>query len=324
MAYVVRGKNGKVVGTYATRGEAERRIAQLKAGAERLRRFQFAGGRRAASPVNPLGEYAAHQRRMKTFVAQKYGGTREYVHNSAIPSGAGRWLFWTKPAGGGKARQEYATHAEVAGSRHESSPSPARIYGPLSQAQQLVYDHRVSNPRSRAVSILRFVKNTSATKQRGCVLCGETGPSWAGNYPETKRAREWANAHIASHLGQHSWPGQPRRHAKAARLGHRRAQRSPDEFPRVSTSWGEMPPFADFAARVGNSYPIEAHANSVEGKLLRRLRVQPSGVGKYGKNRYVLSPKQLYGLVNRLSDMDPDAGEGFASSIMETLGYEWI
>ena len=26
---------------------------------------------------------------------------------------------------------------------------------------------------------------------------------------------------------QHSWRGQPRRHAKAARLGHRRAQRSP-------------------------------------------------------------------------------------------------
>ena len=41
MAFVVRGKSGKVVGTYATRGEAERRIAQLKAGAERLRRFQF-------------------------------------------------------------------------------------------------------------------------------------------------------------------------------------------------------------------------------------------------------------------------------------------
>ena len=44
-------ENGKVVGTYATRGEAERRIAQLKAGAERLRRFQFAGGRRQGSPA---------------------------------------------------------------------------------------------------------------------------------------------------------------------------------------------------------------------------------------------------------------------------------
>ena len=252
MAFVVRGKSGKVVGTYATRGEAERRIAQLKAGAERLRRFQFAGGRRAASPVNPLGEYAAHQRRMKTFVAQKYNGTREYVHNSAIPSGAGHWTFWTKPAGGGKSRQEYATHAEIAGSRYESSP-------------------------------------------------------------------------------EHSWPGQPRRHARAARLGLRRHARryshSPAEFPRVSMTWGVMPPFAEFARRVdagGGGYPIEAHSTSAHGKLLRRLRVQPSGVGEYGRNRYVLSPKQLYGLVNRLSNMDPDAGEGLASSIMETLGYEWI
>jgi hypothetical protein len=50
MKYVVRGKSGKVAGRYATRAEAERRIAQLKAGASRLKAFQFGGGRSAKSP----------------------------------------------------------------------------------------------------------------------------------------------------------------------------------------------------------------------------------------------------------------------------------
>ena len=41
MKFVVRGKSGKIAGRYATRAEAERRIAQLKAGASRLKAFQF-------------------------------------------------------------------------------------------------------------------------------------------------------------------------------------------------------------------------------------------------------------------------------------------
>ena len=41
--FVVRGKSGKVVGRYATEAEARRRIEQLKAGAERLKKYQFKG-----------------------------------------------------------------------------------------------------------------------------------------------------------------------------------------------------------------------------------------------------------------------------------------
>ncbi len=243
MAYVVRGKNGKVVGTYATRGEAERRIAQLKAGAERLRPFQFAGGRHQGSPsrgpkmepgyalmLAPDGEHEDVMVSSKADRAKWVGYKRVDGQNMAVWEIDGQ--LYAQTAVGPRAQHSWRgqprRHAKAARLGHRRAQrSPARIYGPLGQAQQLVYDYRVSNPRSRAVSILRFVKNTSATKQRGCILCGATGPSWAGDYPETKRAREWANAHIASHLGQHSWPGQPRRHAKAARLGHRRAQRSP-------------------------------------------------------------------------------------------------
>ena len=103
--------------------------------------------------------------------------------------------------------------------------SPSRVYGPLRHEEQLVHDYRTENPKSRAQGILRLVKNTSATKQRGCVLCGATGPTWSGQYPETKRAREWAAEHVGRHLGAHSWPGQPRRHARAAKLGASRSQR---------------------------------------------------------------------------------------------------
>ena len=39
--FVVRGKSGKVAGRYHTKAEAEHRIAQLKANAERLRAFRF-------------------------------------------------------------------------------------------------------------------------------------------------------------------------------------------------------------------------------------------------------------------------------------------
>lgn len=46
MAYVVRGKSGKVVGRYATRGEAEARIAQIKTG---LAPYKFARGSRSPS-----------------------------------------------------------------------------------------------------------------------------------------------------------------------------------------------------------------------------------------------------------------------------------
>ena len=42
--FVVRSNSGKVVGRYHTKAEAEHRVQQLKAGAARLRPFQFHGG----------------------------------------------------------------------------------------------------------------------------------------------------------------------------------------------------------------------------------------------------------------------------------------
>ena len=56
--FTVRGKSGKVVGQYTTKAEAERRIAQLKAGAARLRPFRFVG-RSSRSPHGWVEEIQA-------------------------------------------------------------------------------------------------------------------------------------------------------------------------------------------------------------------------------------------------------------------------
>lgn len=69
-------------------------------------------------------------------------------------------------------------------------------------AARLLAVYRAANPRSRAVSLVKLVRNTSATKQYGCVLCGAEGPSFCARYPETKRSIDWCLAHAAEHVAQ--------------------------------------------------------------------------------------------------------------------------
>ena len=190
--YTVYARTGRPMGTYRTREQAEVRLGQLEA-------FK-----------------AQRAPQMSPTVRPKRGGY--YVRAKS-----GRNMGWypTKAEALRRKGQLEANGAkffkETRGYTRQGSPS--RVYGPLRHAEQLVHDYRTENPKSRAQGILKLVKNTSATKQRGCVLCGATGPTWSGQYPETKRAREWAAEHVERHLGAHSWPGQPRRHARAAKLG---------------------------------------------------------------------------------------------------------
>ena len=59
--FVVKGKSGKVIGRYPTREAAARRIAQLKAGAQRLAPYKFGSAR---SPVaGGFDEHAADELR---------------------------------------------------------------------------------------------------------------------------------------------------------------------------------------------------------------------------------------------------------------------
>lgn len=64
---------------------------------------------------------------------------------------------------------------------------------------RLVAEYRKANPQSRVVSILRYAKNTSATKQMECILCGEEGPTWGSKWPQTKKAAEWETEHKKKH-----------------------------------------------------------------------------------------------------------------------------
>ena len=76
------------------------------------------------SGVDPAGEYASMQRRMRVFVTAVSGGMREYVPNSALPAGVenghGIWRYWTRPVGGGKAREDRARTADIMRVRYES------------------------------------------------------------------------------------------------------------------------------------------------------------------------------------------------------------
>ena len=67
-------------------------------------------------------------------------------------------------------------------------------------ARLLVLSYRAANPKSRAVSIVKLVRNGGAVKQYGCVLCGAEGPTFSGHYPETKRSKTWCLEHAAAHV----------------------------------------------------------------------------------------------------------------------------
>jgi hypothetical protein len=64
--YVVRGKSGKVVGTYTTRAAAEARIAQLRAEAERLAPYKFGSGR-AGSPIRGAARLSEYNKILKPY-----------------------------------------------------------------------------------------------------------------------------------------------------------------------------------------------------------------------------------------------------------------
>lgn len=67
-------------------------------------------------------------------------------------------------------------------------------------ASKLLSAYRAANPRSRAVSIVKIIRNGSSVKQYGCVLCDEAGPMFCARYPETKASITWARDHIAAHI----------------------------------------------------------------------------------------------------------------------------
>lgn len=73
-----------------------------------------------APPYSPVGEFAKHERRMKHFVTTKSDGAHAYIPHTAMPRGNGEWSYWTRPVGGGKPREERASHAHIERLKYES------------------------------------------------------------------------------------------------------------------------------------------------------------------------------------------------------------
>jgi hypothetical protein len=115
-----------------------------------------------------------------------------------------------------------------------------------------------------------------------------------------------------------------------------------------SSSWGVLPPYKEFVKRLreedeehegqpylakGQKYPIEEHSGSAGARVLAKLKVEPTGVGGHGRNKYELTEKQLYSFIKRAAKLgmsntrDEEMREeamSLSSAIMGTLGYEWI
>lgn len=68
--------------------------------------------RPAPARANP-SDHGRIQRLMREYVKIKYDGTREYVHNSAIPHAEGVWAYWTRPVEGGAPRREKVLHSTL-------------------------------------------------------------------------------------------------------------------------------------------------------------------------------------------------------------------
>ena len=81
----------------------------------------------------------------------------------------------------------------------EANTTPPTAEAPTAEAR-LVAAYRAIHPKSRVTSILRLEKNTGSSKAYGCVLCGETGPSFSAKYSETKKSRTWCAEHTAGHV----------------------------------------------------------------------------------------------------------------------------
>ena len=69
--------------------------------------------------------------------------------------------------------------------------------------------HRLANPSSRATRPIAYLRNGAIVRQKHCVLCGEAGPSWNGNYRQTKTAINWEMHHSCATMDRVMRQGLP-------------------------------------------------------------------------------------------------------------------
>ncbi len=233
--YYVRAKSGRNMGWYPTKAEALRRKGQLEANGAKF----FKETRGYTRQGSPGGEYV--------LVFWKGGASQvSYFHRLSVAKSEALLLSRTVADGavtvghrtGGRVQE---VGRAVAGRwqdikkgehswpgqprRHTRQGSPTFEEGGGGLLAVRLDDPKfpgnggvvVAHPKS-AAEFEKLIKRRDGARDPNMRL-------WRGNAPIGTRV-SLAHARKLSVVG-HSWPGQPRRHAKAAALGHRRAARSP-------------------------------------------------------------------------------------------------
>jgi hypothetical protein len=110
----------------------------------------------------------------------------------------------------------------------------------------------------------------------------------------------------------------------------RRVRGNPsDEFEWVSID-GNMSPRTVAALgdllneRLPDGYPVEAHDGSEDARVLLRRKVEPVGVGRYGKLRWVIPARRLKTLLPSLLRSSREDEMSLGSGILYTLHIEVV
>lgn len=72
---------------------------------------------------------------------------------------------------------------------------------------KLVARYRAAHPRSRVMSILRYVRNGPIVKQRGCILCSWVTHTWDGRWLKPQLVEHEETIHILYHLSERFFDG---------------------------------------------------------------------------------------------------------------------
>jgi hypothetical protein len=216
MAYVVRGKSGKVIGRYATRAEAEQRLAQLRKGAERLRGYRFSD-----SPSRHLVfEFRILRGGLPPMVFYTKKGLNYWLRSRKPTSGS--YEVIERPPIRIEERAIREGRGDDAWLWKENSPHPYSKFGSarLSAYNKFFapYGIRIGKDshggrgytiRQGIRPLMIGVQDVSLAAQRAKeIIEGRRTPTYGEYVPPSRKS--------------HFWPGQTARHRKAAKLGHKR------------------------------------------------------------------------------------------------------
>lgn len=89
--------------------------------------------------------------------------------------------------------------------------------------------------------------------------------------------------------------------------------------PRTIAALGDL-----LNERLPDGYSVEAHEGTEEARVLLRRKVEPVGVGRYGKLRWVIPARRMKTLLPSLLRSSREDDMLMGSSILSTLNIEIV